>query len=130
MRHHARDQDAFAVESHKRAANAIAKGYFKDQILGIELKSKKGPVVFDTDEHVRGDATVEGMAKLKAVFAKENGTVTAGNASGINDAAAAVVLMEKSVAAKKGLEADGAARLLRPRRHRSEDHGARARSPQ
>jgi acetyl-CoA C-acetyltransferase len=98
------DQDAFAVESHKRAANAIAKGYFKDQILPIELKSKKGPIQFDTDEHVRGDATLEGMAKLRAVFAKENGTVTAGNASGINDAAAAVVLMEKSVAAKKGLK--------------------------
>ena len=98
------DQDAFAVESHKRAANAIAKGYFKDQILGIELKSKKGPVMFDTDEHVRADATVDGMGKLKAVFIKENGTVTAGNASGINDAAAAVVLMEKSVAAKKGLK--------------------------
>jgi len=98
------DQDAFAVESHKRAANAIAKGYFKDQILPIELKSKKGPVQFDTDEHVRGDASLEGMAKLRAVFAKENGTVTAGNASGINDAAAAVVLMEKSVAAKKGLK--------------------------
>jgi acetyl-CoA C-acetyltransferase len=98
------DQDAFAVESHKRAANAIAKGYFKDQILGIELKSKKGPVIFDTDEHVRADATVDGMGKLKAVFVKENGTVTAGNASGINDAAAAVVLMEKSVAAKKGLK--------------------------
>jgi acetyl-CoA C-acetyltransferase len=98
------DQDAFAVESHKRAANAIAKGYFKDQILPIELKSKKGPVQFDTDEHVRTDASIEGMGKLKAVFAKENGTVTAGNASGINDAAAAVVLMEKSVAAKKGLK--------------------------
>jgi len=97
-------QDEFAVESHRRAANAIAKGYFKDQIVGIELKSKKGPVVFDTDEHVRADASLEGMAKLKAVFAKENGTVTAGNASGINDAAAAVVLMEKSVAAKKGLK--------------------------
>ena len=98
------DQDAFAVESHKRAANAIAKGYFKDQILGIELKSKKGSVTFDTDEHVRSDATLEGMGKLRAVFAKENGTVTAGNASGINDAAAAVVLMEKSVAEKKGLK--------------------------
>jgi len=97
-------QDEFAVESHRRAANAIAKGYFKDQVIGIELKSKKGPIVFDTDEHVRGDASLEGMAKLKAVFAKENGTVTAGNASGINDAAAAVVLMEKSVAAKKGLK--------------------------
>jgi len=98
------DQDAFAVESHKRAANAIAKGYFKDQILPIELKSKKGPVQFDTDEHVRSDASLEGMAKLKAAFAKENGTVTAGNASGINDAAAAVVLMEKSAAARKGLK--------------------------
>jgi acetyl-CoA C-acetyltransferase len=98
------DQDAFAVESHKRAANAISKGYFKDQILPVELKSKKGPVQFDTDEHVRADSSLEGMAKLRAVFAKENGTVTAGNASGINDAAAAVVLMEKSVAAKKGLK--------------------------
>ncbi len=97
-------QDAFAVESHKRAANAIAKGYFKDQILPIELKSKKGPVQFDTDEHVRGDASLEGMAKLRPVFAKENGTVTAGNASGINDAAAAVVLMEKSTAERKGLK--------------------------
>jgi len=97
-------QDAFAVESHKRAAAATAAGRFKDQILPIELKSKKGPVVFDTDEHIRGESTIEGMAKLKAVFAKENGTVTAGNASGINDAAAAVVLMEKSAAVKKGLK--------------------------
>lgn len=98
------EQDAFAVESHKRAANAIAKGYFKEQILPIELKTKKGPVIFDTDEHVRSDASIEGMAKLKAVFQKENGTVTAGNASGINDAAAAVVLMEKGAALKKGLK--------------------------
>jgi acetyl-CoA C-acetyltransferase len=98
------EQDAFAVESHKRAANAIAKGHFKEQILPIELKTKKGPVIFDTDEHVRSDASIEGMAKLKAVFQKENGTVTAGNASGINDAAAAVVLMEKGTALKKGLK--------------------------
>jgi acetyl-CoA C-acetyltransferase len=97
-------QDTFAVESHKRAAAAISAGHFKSQILPIELKSKKGPVVFDTDEHVRSDASMEGMAKLKAVFIKENGSVTAGNASGINDAAAAVVLMEKSAAAKKGLK--------------------------
>jgi acetyl-CoA C-acetyltransferase len=97
-------QDAFAVESHKRAAAAIAAGHFKSQILPIELKSKKGAVMFDIDEHVRGDSTLEGMAKLRAVFVKENGTVTAGNASGINDAAAAVVLMEKSAAAKKGLK--------------------------
>jgi acetyl-CoA C-acetyltransferase len=98
------DQDAFAVESHKRAAAAIAAGHFKSQILPIELKSKKGVVLFDTDEHVRADSSMEGMAKLKAVFIKENGTVTAGNASGINDAAAAVVLMEKSAAAAKGLQ--------------------------
>jgi len=98
------DQDAFAVESHKRAAAAIAAGHFKSQILPIELKSKKGSVMFDTDEHVRADSSMEGMAKLKAVFIKENGTVTAGNASGINDAAAAVVLMEKSAAAAKGLK--------------------------
>lgn len=97
-------QDAFAVESHRRAANAIAKGYFKDQILPIELKSKKGPLQFEVDEHVRSDVSLESLAKLRAVFAKENGTVTAGNASGINDAAAAVVLMEKSAAAHKGLQ--------------------------
>ena len=97
-------QDAFAVESHQRASRAIANGHFKSQILPIELKTRKGPVVFDTDEHVRSDATAEGMAKLKAVFIKENGTVTAGNASGLNDAAAAVVLMEKSVAETKGLK--------------------------
>src|SRR5713101_7125069 len=63
-------QDAFAVESHKRAAAAIAAGHFKSQILPIELKSKKGPIQFDTDEHVRSDASVEGMAKLKAIFVK------------------------------------------------------------
>jgi len=97
-------QDAFAVESHKRAAAAIAAGHFKSQILPIELKTRKGPVQFDTDEHVKGDSTIEGMQKLRAVFQKENGTVTAGNASGINDAAAALVLMEKSAAAKKGLK--------------------------
>src|SRR5437762_2321879 len=90
------EQDAFAVESHKRAAAATAAGHFKSQILPIELKTKKGPVQFDTDEHIRGDSTLESMGKLRAAFVKENGTVTAGNASGINDAAAAVVLMERS----------------------------------
>ena len=95
------DQDALAVESHKRAANAIANGYFKEQILPIEVKTRKGPVMFDTDEHVRGDATVEGMAKLKTVFQKD-GTVTAGNASGLNDGAGAVLLMERGAAEKAG----------------------------
>jgi acetyl-CoA C-acetyltransferase len=96
-------QDELAVESNRRAANAIAKGYFKEQILPIELKSKKGPVLFDTDEHPRADASVEGLAKLRAVFQKD-GTVTAGNASSINDGAAAVVLAERGVAEKKGLK--------------------------
>jgi acetyl-CoA C-acetyltransferase len=97
-------QDAFAVESHKRAAAASAAGHFKSQILPIEIKSKKGPVAFDTDEHIRADASLEGMAKLRPAFVKENGTVTAGNASGINDAAAAVVLMERKAAEAKGLK--------------------------
>ncbi|SOE72363.1 acetyl-CoA acetyltransferase /3-ketoacyl-CoA thiolase [Burkholderia sp. OK233] len=97
-------QDALALESHRRAANAITSGYFKDQILPITIPSKKGDVVFDTDEHARMNATAEDFSKLKPVFAKENGTVTAGNASGINDAAAAVVLMERSVAEKRGIK--------------------------
>ncbi len=97
-------QDAFAVESHKRAHAATTAGHFKSQILPIEIKSKKGPVAFEADEHIRADASIEGMQKLKAAFIKENGTVTAGNASGINDAAAAVVLMEAQAAAKAGLK--------------------------
>jgi acetyl-CoA C-acetyltransferase len=97
-------QDAFAVESHRRAALALNEGRFKSQILPIELKSRKGPIQFDTDEHVRTDASAEGMAKLRAVFAKENGTVTAGNASGINDAAAAVVLMEAQAAQRANVK--------------------------
>lgn len=96
-------QDAFAVESHKRAANAIDRGYFKEQIVPIEIKSKKGTVIFDTDEHVRRDVNPESLAKLKPVFQKD-GTVTAGNASGINDGAAAVVLAEAKYVEKKGLK--------------------------
>ncbi|SPB18278.1 beta-ketothiolase [Caballeronia novacaledonica] len=95
-------QDALALESHRRAAKATEAGYFKEQILPITLASKKGDTVFERDEHMRMNATIEDFAKLKPVFAKENGTVTAGNASGINDAAAAVVLMERSVAEKRG----------------------------
>ena len=94
-------QDALAVESHNRAQRAIAAGYFKEQIVGIEMKSRKGPVMFDTDEHVRNDCTLGDMTKLKAVFEKD-GTVTAGNASGINDAAAAVVLMDAGAADRAG----------------------------
>jgi acetyl-CoA C-acetyltransferase len=97
-------QDALAVESHQRAARAIAEGRFKSQIVPILLKSKKGDIAFDTDEHVRADASLADMAKLRPVFVKENGTVTAGNASGINDGAAALVLMERSAAEKKGIK--------------------------
>ncbi len=97
------DQDRLAVESHNRAQKATEAGYFKDQIVPIVQKGRKGDVVFDTDEHFRTDAKLEDFAKLKPVFQKENGTVTAGNASGLNDAAAATVLMEKSVAQARGL---------------------------
>ncbi|HIC7213060.1 beta-ketothiolase BktB [Burkholderia stabilis] len=97
-------QDALALESHRRASHAAKAGYFREQILPIELiGSKKGtPVVFDHDEHVRHDASLDDFSKLRPVFVKENGTVTAGNASGINDAAAAVLLMERGVAEKRG----------------------------
>ena len=94
-------QDAFALESHKRAANALDKGWFKTQVVPIELKTRKGVEQFVTDEHVRRDAKIEDMQRLKAVF-KKDGSVTAGNASGLNDAAAAVVLMEAKAAAKAG----------------------------
>ena len=84
-------QDALALESHRRASAAIRAGRFKEQILGIEVRSGKGTVVFDTDEHVRHDARIEDLAALRPAFQKD-GTVTAGNASGVNDGAAAVVL--------------------------------------
>jgi acetyl-CoA C-acetyltransferase len=100
------DQDALAVESHRRAANAISSGYFKEQILPIEVKIKGGTTLVDTDESVRGDTTLEKLAKLRPVFDK-SGTVTAGNASSINDAAAAVVLMERGVAEARGLKPMG-----------------------
>ncbi len=98
------DQDKLALESHHRAERATAAGYFKDQIVPVMLKTRKGEVAYATDEHFRTGATMDDFAKLKPVFIKENGSVTAGNASGINDAAAAVVLMEASAAPKKGLK--------------------------
>ena len=97
------DQDALAVESHKRAARAQEEGRFDSQILPIEIKTRKGVTSFKTDEHVRADATVEGMAKLRPAFDK-SGSVTAGNASGINDGAAAVVLASQSAVDAKGLK--------------------------
>ena len=96
------DQDALAAESHRRAAAATAAGYFKEQILPVEIPGKKGKTtVVDTDEHIRADVSLEDMARLRPAFAKD-GTVTAGNASGINDAAAAVVLASESFVSSNG----------------------------
>ena len=97
------EQDAFALESQRRALAAIAAGHFKSQIVPVEIKSRKGTVLFDTDEHPKAEATMESLAKLKPAFRKEGGTVTAGNASGINDGAAACVLMEAGAAVRAGL---------------------------
>ena len=98
------DQDQLALQSHNRAERAIKAGYFKSQIVPVVLKSRKGDIAFDTDEHFRANCSLEDMAKLKPAFLKENGTVTAGNASGINDAAAAVVLMDSDTAKARGLQ--------------------------
>ena len=95
-------QDALAVESHRRAAHAIEAGYFKEQIVPVTRKSRHGETVFDTDEHVRAQVVLEELAAMRTVF-KKDGTVTAGNASGINDAAAALVLMERSAAERRGI---------------------------
>jgi len=97
------EQDALAAESHRRAQRAIEEGRFAGQILPVELRTRKGVTVFDRDEHVRFDCEVADMAGLRPAFRKD-GTVTAGNASGINDAAAALVLVEKRVAAQRGLK--------------------------
>jgi acetyl-CoA C-acetyltransferase len=96
------EQDALAVESHRRAAQATAGGYFKEQILPVEVKSRKGTTVVEHDEHIRADVDLDSMAKLRPVF-KENGTVTAGNASSMNDGASAVVMMDRAVAERRGL---------------------------
>ena len=97
------EQDELAAESHRRAQRAIEEDRFAGQILPVELKTRKGVTVFDRDEHVRFDCQAADMAKLRPAF-KADGSVTAGNASGINDAAAALVLVEKSVAAQRGLK--------------------------
>ncbi|WP_075790835.1 acetyl-CoA C-acyltransferase family protein [Massilia putida] len=95
-------QDALAAESHRRAAQATAAGHFREQILPIAIKSRKGEVVFDTDEHTRADTTADSLATMRAAF-KKDGSVTAGNASGINDGAAALVLMDRAVAEQRGV---------------------------
>lgn len=95
-------QDAFALESQTRAAQAIAEGRFKSQIVPVTLKTRKGETVFDTDEHPKA-TTLEALAKMRPAFKKEGGTVTAGNASGINDGAAFLVLADAAAAHREGL---------------------------
>ena len=96
-------QDELAVSSQQRAARAIAEGRFKTQIVPVEIASRKGPISFETDEHVRGDVTVEQLAKMKPIF-KKDGSVTPGNASGLNDGAAAIVLASEARAKALGLK--------------------------
>ena len=96
------EMDTLAVESHRRASSAISEGRFKEQILPIEIKTRKGTTVFDADEHPRADTSLETLAAMKAVFRKD-GSITAGNASGINDGAAAVVLATGKEVAERGL---------------------------
>jgi acetyl-CoA C-acetyltransferase len=97
-------QDAYATQSQQRAAAAIAAGVFKEQIVPVELKTRKGVVLFDTDEGVKADTSVEGLAKMKPAFKKEDGTVTAGNASSLNDGAGAVVMASAEKAKALGLK--------------------------
>ena len=97
------EQDAFAAESHRRAVHAIKSGYFASQIVPIELKGRQGTTLFDTDEHPKAETSVETLGKLKPAFRRDGGSVTAGNASGINDGAAACVLMEADAAMRAGL---------------------------
>ncbi|MGE5379667.1 MAG: thiolase family protein [Methylocystaceae bacterium] len=97
------EQDELALLSHQRACHAIAQGWFKDEIVPVEIKTRKGVKIFDTDEHPRADATMESMAKLKPAF-KKDGTVTAGNASSLNDAASALIMMSADKAAELGIK--------------------------
>lgn len=100
------EQDNYAAQSHQKAAGAIAKGHFKGQIVPVEIKSRKGTEIFDTDEHVRPDTTAESLSALKPYF-KKDGSVTAATSSGINDAASMVVLMSEEKAMNEGLKPIG-----------------------
>jgi acetyl-CoA C-acetyltransferase len=97
------DQDALAAASQQKAAKAQAEGKFKDEITPVTIKTRKGETVFDSDEFIRAETTAESLGKLRPVFDRNEGTVTAGNASGINDGAAALVLMTATEAEKRGV---------------------------
>nr|NJM01916.1 acetyl-CoA C-acetyltransferase [Desulfobacula sp.] len=98
------DQDVFALRSQQLAEKAIKEGKFKDQIVPVEIPGKKGPVIFDTDEHPRFGTTMESLQKLKPAFVKNGGTVTAGNASGMNDGASAILMMSREKADSLGIK--------------------------
>src|SRR5207253_4509461 len=97
------DQDCFALDSQQKAAAAMSDGRFKDELIPVTVTSRKGETIVDTDEHPRPDTTIEALAKLRAAFTKD-GTVTAGNSSGINDGACATVMMSDKKAAELGLK--------------------------
>ena len=98
------DQDALALESHRRAVAAIDGGQFRERVLPVEISTRKGTVVVDTDEGPRRDVTAEGLAGMRPVFKRDGGTVTAGNASSLNDGAAAVTLMAADAAERAGIQ--------------------------
>ncbi len=102
-----REQDEFAARSQQRAEAAVSSGVFKDEIVPIEVPAKGGPRLIENDEHLRPGTTAEALAKLRAAFRKDGGTVTAGNASGINDGAAAIVVMSEGKAKERGLPTFG-----------------------
>ena len=119
------EQDAFAASSQNKAEAAQKSGRFKDEIVPVTVKTRKGEVVVDTDEFPRHGTTVETLGKLRPAFAKEGGSVTAGNASGINDGAAALVLMTADEAKKRGIKPLGQDRVVGDHGRRSLDHGHR-----
>ena len=116
------EQDAFAVASQNKAEAAQKAGRFKDEIVPYVISTRKGDVIVDQDEYIKHGVTLEGVAKLRPAFTKD-GTVTAANASGINDGAAALVVMSAAEAKKRGLTPAGAHRLLGDRRRRSDRDG-------
>jgi len=97
------EQDEWALMSNQRAVNAIKQGWFKDEIVPVEIKTKKGPAMFDTDEHPKADTSMEALGELKPAF-KKDGTVTAGNASGLNDAGSCMIMMAAETAKKMGVK--------------------------
>lgn len=101
------EQDEFAARSQQRAEHAVESGVFKDEIVPIEVPARGGPKLVENDEHPRPGTTAETLAKLRAAFRKDGGTVTAGNASGVNDGAAAIVVMSERAARERGLETFG-----------------------